>query len=127
MEPGRPSSSRVLSRLALVSGVASVSIVVAALVGQNGFAKHDKLRSELERVRSLNEALRGEDARLRREAAALASSEEYIDSVIRDELGFVRKDEIVLIFPSAVPAAAAGADPGASTPKRPSSKSELNE
>jgi cell division protein FtsB len=94
--PGAP--HRAIRVFTLASGLMSIAIVLAALVGQNGFSKHDKLRAELESVRALNESLRVENARLRREAKALASSPDYIEAVIRDELGFVKKDELVLIF-----------------------------
>jgi len=90
--------SRSIRVFTLVSGLLSIAIVAAALIGPHGFAKHDKLRAELESVRALNDSLRTENVRLRKEAKALASSPEYIEAVIRDELGFVRKDEIVLIF-----------------------------
>jgi cell division protein FtsB len=89
---------RAIRVFTLVSGLFSIAIVILALIGQHGFSKHDKLRAELESVRALNESLRSENARLRKEAKALGSSPDYIEAVIRDELGFVKKDEIVLIF-----------------------------
>jgi len=94
----RRGACRAIRAFTLLSGLVSIGIVAFALVGQRGFSKHDKLRSELESVRALNDALRAENVRLRKEAKALGSSPEYIEAVIRDELGFVKKDEIVLIF-----------------------------
>jgi cell division protein FtsB len=91
-------STRAIRIFTLLSGLLSIALVLAAVIGQHGFSKHDKLRAELEGVRALNESLRSENVRLRREAKALNSSPEYIEAVIRDELGFVKNDEIVLIF-----------------------------
>jgi cell division protein FtsB len=85
----------------LASGLLSAAIVIAALAGQTGVAKHDKLYLELERVRSLNASLRTENRRLSVETQALRSNPEYMEAVIRDELGWVRKDEMLLIFPPA--------------------------
>jgi cell division protein FtsB len=83
---------------AVLSAASSIAMVIAALVGQHGVAKHDKLRTELAAVRTLNESLRLENARLHRETEALRSSPELIEAAIRDELGWVRKDEVVIIF-----------------------------
>src|SRR5687768_11834675 len=87
-------------RLAVVaSGVISLGLVSAALLGSRGVARHEKLRDELARVEQLNESIRTENHRLREQSRALASNPEYIESVIRDELGYVRADELVFIFP----------------------------
>jgi cell division protein FtsB len=91
-------SVRAMRVFTLLSGLLSLAIILAALAGQHGFTRHEKLRADLEEVRTLNDSLRTENARLRREAKALGSNASYIESVVRDELGFVKKDEIVLIF-----------------------------
>jgi cell division protein FtsB len=83
---------------AVASALASVAIVAAALAGPHGVAKHDKLRSELASVRTLNDSLRAENAKLRRETNALRTNSEFIESAIRDELGWVRKNEVIIMF-----------------------------
>lgn len=82
----------------LIGGGLVVSFLGAALFGEEGVARHEKLRGELLKVRSMNEQLRQENRRLRIETEALRDNPEYIEQVIRDELGWVRSDEIVLIF-----------------------------
>lgn len=94
-------SIRSIRLWASASVAVAAVIVIAALASQNGAAKHDKLHLELDRVRALNESLRTENRRLSIETKALRSNPEYMEAVIRDELGWVRKDEILFIFPSA--------------------------
>jgi cell division protein FtsB len=83
---------------AFASGVLSIVLVGAALLGDHGVLRHEKLREELTNAKSLNDALEAENRRLRAEAEALRSDPEYVEMVIRDELGFVRKDELIFLF-----------------------------
>lgn len=83
---------------AFASGVASIVLVGAALLGDHGVLRHEKLREELAHAKTLNDNLENENRRLRAEAEALRSDPEYVESVIRDELGFVRKDELIFLF-----------------------------
>lgn len=75
-----------------------LGLIGSALFGDEGVSKHDKLRSELRNVQALNAELREENRRLRLEAEALRDNPAYIEHVIRDELGWVRSDELVFIF-----------------------------
>lgn len=94
------------SRLSPVSAGLAVSLSLsvllagAALLGDEGVVRHQKLRDELDTVRALNSSLVDENDALRTEAKALRTDPEYIESVIRDELGYVKKDELVFIFPA---------------------------
>lgn len=93
------SSSRALRVWAVIGAVAVAGFVGAALFGERGVARHQRLRSELDELERLNAELSRENRRLRSEARALRSDPDYIEHVIRDELGWVRPDEVVLIFP----------------------------
>ena len=83
---------------ALAAGVLSIVLVGAALLGEHGVLRHEKLREELAHAKTLNDGLEADNRRLRAEAEALRSDPEYVESVIRDELGFVRKDELIFLF-----------------------------
>lgn len=83
---------------AFASGLLSIVLVGAALLGDHGVLRHEKLREELANAKTLNQGLESENRRLRAEAEALRSDPEYVESVIRDELGFVRKDELIFLF-----------------------------
>lgn len=101
-----------IARIAFgASVVLSLGLVASAMFGANGIERHEKLKGELDNVRTLNDGLKADNVRLRGQAKALRSDPEYIESVIRDELGYVKKDEMVFIFPSAPrPAAAKSSD-----------------
>lgn len=83
---------------AFVAGVLSIALVGAALLGEHGVLRHEKLREELTQVRAMNTGLEHENKRLRAEAESLKTDPEYVESVIRDELGWVRKDELIFLF-----------------------------
>lgn len=79
---------------------AVVWFVGAALFGADGVARHEKLEAELAHVAELNAAVASDNRRLAAEAKALRNDKRYLERVIRDELGWIRSDEVVLIFPS---------------------------
>ncbi len=87
----------------LLSALMVVALLTAALLGPDGIVRHRQLESDLERVRALNEQLRGENRRLTAERDALRHDPTYIDAVIRDDLGYTRPDELVIQLPSAPP------------------------
>ncbi len=75
-----------------------IALVTSALFGATGVGRHERLREELAQVESLNASLSQENQRLTAEAKALRHNERFIESVIRDELGWVREDELVFLF-----------------------------
>jgi cell division protein FtsB len=77
-----------------------VWFVGAALFGADGVARHERLESELQHVAQLNAQLVADNRRLAQEAKALRTDKRYVERVIRDELGWIRADEVVLLFPS---------------------------
>jgi cell division protein FtsB len=99
MSASTQTSSRFVRIAAFAAGLLSIILVAAALLGEHGVLRHEKLREELEHVRELNTGLEADNKRLRAEAEALRSDPDYVEAVIRDELGWVRKNELIFIFP----------------------------
>ncbi|MEO1337834.1 MAG: septum formation initiator family protein [Myxococcota bacterium] len=87
------------TKLALTTSIVLVGgLVGTALFGADGLVRHEQLKTELHRVRSLNDKLRAENRRLAVERRALRHDPVYIDAVIRDDLGYIRSDEVILKF-----------------------------
>ena len=91
---------RWLRLLAIVNGAIVFGLLCAALLGGDGISRHERLSEELRRIKSINNDFKEKNIRLREEANALRTDENYVESVIRDELGWVRSDEIVVIVPA---------------------------
>jgi len=82
----------------ILGGIVSLALVLAALFGPEGVTRHEQLRDELDQIQFLSSNLRRENKLLMRQSQALRSNPEYIEAVIRDELGWVHKEELVYIF-----------------------------
>jgi cell division protein FtsB len=93
------SSPRWLKFWALVNGALVVGLVGSAIFGKNGVVQHEKLNDDLIHTREINADLERQNAALRREIRSLSTDDEYVESVIRDELGWVRPDELIILFP----------------------------
>lgn len=74
-------------------------LVGGALFGSDGVVRHERLSEELNHVKELNADLERDNAQLKREVEALRHDPEHLELVIRDELGWVRSDEVIFIFP----------------------------
>jgi len=90
---------RWLRYLAIVNGAIVFALLCSALLGDDGIVRHERLSEELRRIRSINQDFTKKNAQLRDEAKTLRTDHAYVESVIRDELGWVRSDEIVVIVP----------------------------
>lgn len=88
-----------LRYLAIGSGILVFALLCAAVVSEDGISRHERLSEELRRIRLINQDFQQDNHKLREEAEALRSDSQYVESVIRDELGWVRADEIVVIVP----------------------------
>ena len=86
---------------AMAGGLLVVALLGAALFGKDGVTRHEKLRSELEHVNELNAKLAADNKRLAIEAKALRHDLAFIEATIREELGWVRSDELIFIFSEA--------------------------
>lgn len=88
------------------------------LIGPGGGGSQEQLKEELERILEESRMLREENRRLSLEVEALKRSRDYLEKVSRDELGLVRKDEVVIHLrePGTQPAANSSKDGGGKTP-----------
>ena len=84
---------------AIVNGALVVLLVGAAVFGDRGVVRRERLAEELRRVEILNDQLQEHNQALRHEIEQLKHNPDYVESVIRDELGWVRPDEMVFIVP----------------------------
>lgn len=76
-------------------------VLAAALAGwsasaEGGFRKYLKLTGEVATLKERNRARADENARLRREIAALRTDDRALERAAREELGYLRPGEIVL-------------------------------
>ncbi len=86
--------------LALGCGALVLTLVLSALFVDGGVARHERLHDELDRLQTLNTDLEQDNARLRREIEALKHNPRHVERVVREELGFVKQDEVIFIVPS---------------------------
>lgn len=100
----------VLRAAIIICASVAVVLVAAAMWGERGWVRHERLRRELGALRAENESLEQGNRRLRRQTEALRHDEDFIEMTVRDELGWVRPDEKVFYFPP-TPRAAGPASP----------------
>ena len=86
----------------LVAGAALVSLVLTglSLSDSRGLTRLRKLDRDLARQEQLNQQLRDENAALARTVKALSPpvNDAALEKAARDQLGFVRPDEVVFKF-----------------------------
>ncbi len=87
-------------RLVLGALVASVAIAAGSLLDPKGLRRLDRLRSDIERQEQKNRELREENGRLSRTVRELSSpvSPKALEKAAREQLGFVRQDEVLFKF-----------------------------
>lgn len=76
----------------------AITLAVLSFLDPNGHRKHLRLTAEIRRIESENVALRQSNARLRREVRALGGEPAALEQAAREDLGYVRPDEIVINF-----------------------------
>lgn len=77
----------------------ALGMIAYTLLGPGGGGKRAQLQAELDRIQEENRRLAGENRRLTIEVQALKSRRDYLEKVARDELGLVKKDEMVFHLP----------------------------
>ncbi len=86
----------------LVAGAALVSLVLTglSLADSRGLARLRKLDRDLARQEQLNQQLRDENAALARTVKSLSPpvNDAALEKAAREQLGFVRPDEVVFKF-----------------------------
>lgn len=87
-------------------GILLVVAVVAASVGlvlwspsPDDWSEDARMETELESLRAANRAMRAENQRLSRLAEALKDDPAVIEQVAREDLGYIREGEVVVIVP----------------------------
>ncbi len=93
-------SSRWLRFWAYVNGALVVGLIGAAIFGSEGIVHHEKLTDDLAHTRELNSDLERQNAILAREVRGF-SDDVQVERAIRDELGWIAKDEVIVLFPAA--------------------------
>ena len=85
----------------VVAGVVVVlfNLVLLIVFGDDGFVELSRLRAKEQLMTQRNEALAGENVSLYRTIGRLKSDPVYIESVARNELGMIGKDDIVILGP----------------------------
>ncbi|NMC70008.1 MAG: septum formation initiator family protein [Myxococcales bacterium] len=74
-------------------------VVPFLIFGDEGIRRVERLETELEQIRTENGKLEARVRELRRRLEAYRTRPGYLEDVARDELGLVRPDELVLVFP----------------------------
>ncbi len=110
---------KLLGGIALIVGV---SMVMVILFSQHGFYNVFRFRQEELRLEQENTRLAAENLRLARTIDRLQHDPEYIQDRIRQELNFVKPNEIIFQFPPEKPGTApnltAAANPGTLPPTK---------
>ena len=88
------------ARLVLVAGALAAVGLVFALVDPRGVRQLRQLNRDLERQASANSALKAQNLELRRSLELLGpnASQRVLEKAVREQLGFVRQDEVVFKF-----------------------------
>jgi len=81
-------------------------LATSTLVGQHGLLHLQELRQEQQALEAEAFTLTHENADLRERIDRLKTDDEFLEKVAREELGFVRKGEIVYRFRDSVDASA---------------------
>jgi cell division protein FtsB len=87
--------------------VGLTSLLVNAIVGENGYLEAMRLRAEEADLRSAVAALRLENRQLQQDARRLVSDPAALEETARRDLGFIRPGEALVIIRDAAPADAA--------------------
>jgi cell division protein FtsB len=89
-------------RKKLVLGALAASLCVSAmsLAGAKGLRRLERLRADIERQEQKNRELREENARLARTVRELSPplQDSALEKAAREQLGFVRQDEVLFKF-----------------------------
>lgn len=81
-----------------VLGLAMIAVPTMAL-GPDGVARHRRLSAQLSAQRGENRRLARELLQLRRELEAMREDPRAVERAIREEIGWVRPDEIIVEVP----------------------------
>ncbi len=90
-----------LGQKILVVGAACALLTVLSMIvfGDNGLIELSRLRAKERMMAGQNQALARENIDLYRIVDRLKNDPEYIETIARNELGMVGKDDIVILRP----------------------------
>ncbi len=74
-------------------------LMLLIVVGDNGLVELSRMRGKEQMMAQRNEALASENVSIYRIIGRLKSDPVFIESVARNELGMVGKDDIVILMP----------------------------
>jgi cell division protein FtsB len=89
--------NRVQKSLVAVAAIVLFNLTLVIVFGDNGLVEHAKLRGQEQSLADQNETLARENVRLYRTIARLKNDPVYIESVARNELGMVGKNDIIFL------------------------------
>ena len=81
------------------SAVALIYLMLLIVFGNNGLVELNRMRAKEQVVVQRNETLARENVVLYRTIGRLKGDPAYIESVARNELGMIGKDDVIIIFP----------------------------
>jgi cell division protein FtsB len=82
----------------LLVAVAVTAFAVRSFTDGRGLPRHARLSEEIADYEQKNRSLADENEALRREIAALGKDPRSLERAVREDLGFVRPDELVFTF-----------------------------
>lgn len=74
----------------------AIGFIGYTLIGPGSGGNQVQMQTELDRIVKENQNLREENRRLTMEVDALKRNRDYLEKVSRDELGLVKKGEVVI-------------------------------
>jgi cell division protein FtsB len=88
------------ARLVVRAAALAMALLLLALCDPRGIRQLQKLRRDLDRQRAANDSLRAQNAELSRAVRELTApgANAALERAVREQLGFVRDDEVVFKF-----------------------------
>jgi cell division protein FtsB len=96
--PGAGSLADILSRRAKFLSVAAtlaLALVVASMADARGFRRYLRLRQDVATIEARNRSLAEQNEALKGEVAALQRDARALERAAREELGFVKPNEVI--------------------------------
>ena len=84
--------------LALAAVIVSLVLVTFAYIGESGKPHQEALEGEYQQISQKIEALKVENDKLKNQIEALKNDQSTIERAAREQLGMVKKNEIILQF-----------------------------
>ncbi|MFO7716214.1 FtsB family cell division protein [Desulfosarcina sp.] len=81
------------------AAVLLINLVVLIVFGDNGLVELYRLRAREQAMAAQNETLARENVNLYRTIGRLKSDPAYLESVARNELGMIGREDVVILLP----------------------------